>query len=725
MSDITKLNTETPWVRIDASDKDWKDIDARNHMQMYEQMLLIRRFEEQLLRLHSEGLLHGPAHASIGQEGAAVGCMSALGSSDKINGTHRMHHQFLAKALSHVSPEGYDPRHQDFHADMHDAVMRTLAEIMGLSPGFTGGRGGSMHLKWDACGALGSNAIVGSNPPHAVGYAMAEKMLGTNNIAVSFFGDGALQNGASYEAMNLAALYKLPVIFFCENNLYAVSTHISEQTRETRLSARGLGLGVPGVEVDGMNPVAVQCAMSWARNYIDENSGPVLIEAQTYRFLHQSGPLKGSAFGYRTKEEEDSWRARDPLQVVPERLAKLGIVKKKDIDALEERVTSVLETALATLLEPADGVENTRRIRPSLWPSSDSVEYGIRGNLEELNDKTVLESSDLSENATKPMKYLDAMSLVALSNMERDENVIILGEDVHRLRGGTSGATKGISERFPDRLIGTPISENGFTGMAVGAALNGLRPIVEIMYPDFALLAADQLFNQAAKIRHMFGGDHAMPLVVRSRVSAGTGYGSQHSMDAGGLFALYPGWRIVAPTTPHDYIGLFNAALYSNDPVLIVEYATLFPNVGPVPVDDTQFIVPFGKARTVRSGTDCTLVTYGGVLPNALAAVEESGVDAEVIDLRTIDPMGMDWQAIGQSLARTNRLIIAEETTRGTSIGTHIVKGVQERFFDDLDHEIVHVSGSNSSPVVSKVLEQAALAGTAEFMNGLAEVMDR
>ena len=196
-------------------------------------------------------------------------------------------------------------------------------------------------------------------------------------------------------------------------------------------------------------------------------------------------------------------------------------------------------------------------------------------------------------------------------------------------------------------------------------------------------------------------------------------------MDAGGLFALYPGWRIVAPTTPHDYIGLFNAALYSNDPVLIVEYATLFPNVGPVPVDDTQFIVPFGKARTVRSGTDCTLVTYGGVLPNALAAVEESGVDAEVIDLRTIDPMGMDWQAIGQSLARTNRLIIAEETTRGTSIGTHIVKVVQERFFDDLDHEIVHVSGSNSSPVVSKVLELAALAGTAEFMNGLAEVMDR
>lgn len=725
MSEVTKLITETPWLRIDASDEDWKNINERNHIQMYEQMLLIRRFEERLLNLKSEDLLHGPAHASIGQEGAAVGCMSALNSGDKINGTHRMHHQFLAKALNHVSPEGYDPRNQDFPADMQDVVMRTMAEVLGLSPGFTGGRGGSMHLKWDACGALGSNAIIGGNPPHAVGYAMAEKMRNTGNIAVTFFGDGAIQNGASYEAMNLAALYKLPVIFFCENNLYAVSTHVSEQTRETRLSARGLGLGVPGVEVDGMDPVAVQGAMSWARSHIEEKSSPVLIEALTYRFLHQSGPLKGSAFGYRSKEEEESWRDRDPLKIMPQRLEKLGIAKRKDLERLEERVISVLDTALATLVESVDDAGNTQRIRPVLWPSPDTVEYGIRGNLEELNDLPVRESGNFAEDATKPMNYLEAMSLVALSNMERDERIIILGEDVHRLRGGTSGATKGIYERFPGRLIGTPICENGFTGLAVGAALNGLRPIVEIMFPDFALVAADQLFNQAAKIRHMFGGEHPLPLVVRSRVTAGTGYGSQHSMDASGLFALYPGWRIVAPTTPHDYIGLFNAAIHSDDPVLIVEYATLFTSQGPVPTDDLNFIVPFGKARTVRNGTDCTLVTYGGVLPNALAAIEESGIDAELIDLRTIDPMGMDWQALGRSLARTNRLIIAEETTRGTSIGTHIVKGVQERFFDDLDHEIVHVSGTKSSPVVSKVLEQAALAGKAEIINGLAEVMDQ
>ncbi len=259
--------------------------------------------------------------------------------------------------------------------------------------------------------------------------------------------------------------------------------------------------------------------------------------------------------------------------------------------------------------------------------------------------------------------------------------------------------------------------------MAIGAALDGLRPVVEIMYPDFVLVAADQLFNQAGKVRHMFGGKSAMPLVVRSRVSAGSGYGSQHSMDAGGLFALYPGWRIVAPSTPYDYIGLFNAAIRCDDPVLIIEHQSLFQTKGPVPTQDFDYIVPFGKARTVRRGNACTVVTYGGVIAETLAAIEATGIDAEVIDLRTLDPMGLDWAAIGDSLARTNRLLVAEETTRGTSIGAHIVKQVQERFFDQLDHEIVHVSGTHSSPVVSKVLERAALARREEIAQGLRAVV--
>lgn len=717
-----KLALETPWLRIAADESDWRDIEPADHLRMLEQMLLIRDFEQKLLELAKEGVLHGPAHSSIGQEAVAVGCMAMLGTDDKINGTHRMHHQFLAKALNHVSPDGYDPSRDAFTDEMQDAVMRTLAEILGLSPGFTGGRGGSMHLKWDACGVFGSNAIVGGNPPHAVGYAMAEKLRGTDNVAVTFFGDGAMQNGAAYESMNLAALYDLPVVFVCENNLYAVSTRVDEQTRERRLAARAPGLGVPGLEVDGMDPVSVRAATSWARQRIREGAGPVLIEALTYRFFHQSGPLTGSAFGYREKDEEQSWTNRDPVIAVPRRLIELGLTDESTVETLRDRATRAVDAAIDALVEQ-DESKRSRRVIPSLWPDPATVEHGVRGNLAELADVPAREVEDVDAGEMKEMKYIEAVSLAARTAMERDASVIILGEDVHRLRGGTAGATRGIGEKFPDRLIGTPICENGFTGLGVGAALNGLRPVVEIMYPDFALVAADQLFNQAAKVRHMFGGDHPLPLVVRSRVSAGTGYGSQHSMDSVGLFALYPGWRIVAPTTPFDYVGLFNAAIRCDDPVLVIEYQNLFAQRGPVPVDDLDYVVPFGKAKVIRPGDACTVVTYGGVVPTTLEAVSDSGIDADVIDLRTLDPMGMDWDTIGDSVKRTHRLVVAEQTTRGTSLGAHIVKAAQERLFDWLDAEIVHVSGTHSSPVVSKVLEQAALAGTKEIAAGLAEVM--
>ncbi len=724
MSRIVELRMETPWLRMEATEEDWMGAGRTLHLRIYEQLLLIRRFEERLLALKLQDLLHGPAHASIGQEAGAVGCMSTLSSGDKINGTHRMHHQFLSKALNHVVPEGYDPSHDSFTPEMQEIVMRTMAEILGLSPGFTGGRGGSMHLKWDACGVLGSNAIIGGNPPHAVGYALAEKLRGSENVAVTFFGDGALQNGTSYEAVNLAALYDLPVIFFCENNLYAVSTHVREQTREQRLAARSIGLGVPGIEVDGMDPIAVRAAMLWARRHIRDRAGPVFVEALTYRFLHQSGPLKGSAFGYRDKEEEQEWVLRDPLERVPERLEAMGILNEGAREIYEDRVRVVLDRAETELLESAGDASNRRRIIPALWPAPSAVDHGIRGDGSEFDGAAVRELEDWSAEDLVEITFGESLPMAALYNMERCEEMIILGEDVHRLRGGTAGATRGVRDRFPDRLIATPICENGFTGLAVGSALNGLRPVVEIMYPDFCLVAADQLFNQAAKVRHMFGGGHALPLVVRSRVTAGSGYGSQHSMDAGGLFALYPGWRIVAPSTPHDYIGLFNAAVRSNDPVLVIEYGSLFPLTGMVPKHDLDYVVPFGKSKTVRDGRDCTIVTYAGILPMAMEAVEKTGFDADVIDLRTLDPLGLDWEAIGASLFRTNRLLIAEQNARGTSIGTHIVKGVQERFFDHLDAEIVHVSGSLSAPVVSKSLEAAALADATDIARGLEELME-
>src|SRR5215475_11216764 len=274
MARTQTLATDTPWLRLDLDESDWRAESPEALAGWLEQMLLIRRFEEKILELHALGLIHGPAHAAIGQEAGAVGAMSALGREDKINGTHRAHHQVLAKLVNAASPARYNALADEYTPGMAKTVEGVMAEIMGLRSGFCGGRGGSMHMRHGTGGIPGTSAIIGGNLPHAAGYALADKLLGRDHVSVAFFGDGTLMAGAAYEAMNIAALYTLPVIFFLENNFYAVSTHVREQTRETRLSSRGPMLGIPAIEVDGMELLAVRHAMQEARRIIAKRGGP-------------------------------------------------------------------------------------------------------------------------------------------------------------------------------------------------------------------------------------------------------------------------------------------------------------------------------------------------------------------------------------------------------------------------------------------------------------------
>jgi 2-oxoisovalerate dehydrogenase E1 component len=529
-------------------------------------------------------------------------------------------------------------------------------------------------------------------------------------------------NGAAYEAMNLAALYDLPVVFFLENNFYAVSTHVREQTRETRLAARAQGLGIPAIEVDGMDLMAVRKAMDWARQRITQDRGPVFIEILTYRFFHQQGATLGSAFGYRSKDEEDDWQARDPVVHFPRQLVARKVVTEAQVAEIDRRSRALCDEAVDWLTEREPG-SNRRRIVPAHWPDPARVDHGIRGDLSELKGERTRELEEVAPDELVEAKYQDCMATALRVNLERAPEMIVLGEDIHRLRGGTHGATRGLPEAFPERVIPTPICENGFIGMALGAALNGLRPVVEIMFPDFCLVGADALFNGVNKVRHMFGGDFPVPIVVRSRVAAGTGYGSQHMGDACGLFALYPGWRILAPSTPFDYIGLMNAAIRCDDPVMVMEHVDLFPTTGPIPKDDLDYIVPIGKAKIARAGRACTVVAYSKMVGLALDATVETGIDAEVIDLRTVDPWGMDWATVEASVRRTGRLLIVEQGARGPTLGARIAQEIQERCFDWLDHEILRVTGGDAAPVVSKVLEQAALAGPPQVAAGLRAVV--
>lgn len=717
------LTPAAPWVEVVATDEDWDSADPQLLRTFYAQLVWIRAFEQYVLDLAGAGLIHGPAHSSIGQEGGAVGSVLALTSEDSVNGSHRGHHQFLAKALHHVEPKGMDPLAPPSDA-VRDVLLRTLAEIAGLDRGWSHGRGGSMHLQWKEAGAMGTNAIVGGGVPQAAGFAFAHQRSGTDAVSVTYFGDGAVNIGSTLETMNLAGAWALPVCFFIENNRYAVSTSVEEATAEPRLSARGMGFNLASWKVDGQDPLAVHLAMTEAVEHMRAGRGSTVVEVDTYRFFHQNGGFAGSAFGYRDKEEEKAWRLRDPLTITSAHLERLGLLADGEADRALAQAKAVMEEIGGVLLEPVpDGKPGQRRIRADEWPDPAWVDVGVRGDLSEMDDARVV-AAEGHAVPVHDMKLVESIAAVLGRRMETDPGVIVMGEDVHRLNGGTNGATRGLAERFPDRVLGTPISENAFTGLACGVALDGrFTPVVEFMYADFMWVAADQLFNQVARARHMYGGDGAVPLVLRSKVAMGTGYGSQHSMDPAGIFATSAGWRIVAPSTPYDYVGLMNAALRCQDPVVVLEHVDLYNAVGPGPVDDLDFCLPVGKAAIRREGKDATILTYLGMVPFVLEAVEEFGeVDAEVIDLRWLDRASIDWDTIEASLTKTNQVLIAEQGAVGTSYGGWLADEIHRRFFDLLDAPVRRVTGAEASPSISKVLERAAIAQKDEVIAELTEI---
>src|SRR5487761_1806917 len=342
MSRVKRLTPAAEWSELSTTPADWKAADPALLATMLGELHLIRAFEQTVLELAGEGLVHGPAHSSIGQEGGAVGSIVSLRSSDAVNGSHRGHHQFLAKAITHVT-KGVLDLGSLVTQEVAEVLQRTLAEILGLAQGYCAGRGGSMHLQWFEAGALGTNAIVGGGVPMAAGNAWAQKHSpagpdGTD-LTVTYFGDGAANIGSVLESLNLASAWKLPVCFFIENNGYAVSTTVEEATGEPRLSARALGFGITSWRGDGMDPLAVHLVMEKAAERLRAGEGPVVVDALVYRFFHQNGPYPGSAFGYRSKEEEAGWRgggaADRPARGHSAReMIKLGLIDEAGVAAV-------------------------------------------------------------------------------------------------------------------------------------------------------------------------------------------------------------------------------------------------------------------------------------------------------------------------------------------------------------------------------------------------------
>lgn len=717
---LNQIPMATQMQELVVEDSDWEQLSASDAKKLVMLTLACRRFEETILQLDKLGLVHGPAHSSIGQDGASAGCLAALPADTKINGTHRSHHNCMSKLLSALYSDEFDPVSANrMPGEMRSEVLGMMSEVLGLRTGWNGGRGGSMHMRRDELGIMGTDAIVAGGIPLAAGVAFADKVRATGAITVTFFGDGAIHQGTAHEAMNLAALYGLPMIFFLENNHYAVSMSVEQSTRETSLITRPAAHGIPALRVDGMNPFAAWLAGRWAERYIADHGGPVFIEADVYRYYHQSRPFPGSAFGYRTKEEEAEWRGKDPIDFLKRELPSRGILSEAAIDSIDAIVKEAMNAAYAGIIE---GQGSSSRIRDELWPDTSDTDAGLTGDLSEFEEVRFTEQEDHRPRDMVELSLIEAMPKVMGAAMAKDDTIYVFGEDVANMNGGTVGATRGLVAQFPGRIVNTPITENGFCGLANGAATAGLKPVIELMYSDFVLVAADQLFNHSAKIRHLFNGKYSVPLVLRCRIPGIEGYGSQHSMDPAGIFALYPGWRIVAASNAFDYVGLMNTALRCTDPVLVIEHQGLYNRKSLVPKDFDHFI-PIGKARKVAEGTQITLVTTLAMVELCVEIAEEMGCSADIIDLRTLSLRDIDYETIGSSVRKTGNVAIIEQTTRGTSLGSHITDEIQRRFFDYLDQPVKRVTGGWAAPTVSKVLERAALAGPQDIRDAITSML--
>lgn len=701
-----KLIPDFNWYKWKSDKKENCSMDPLLAGRILFYVYVIHEFEHALLRLKNDDCIWGPVHTSVGQEAIAAASVTAIRKTDKFIATHRAHHQFLGKALHFVLPQTWDPTTEDLSEVGNEVIRRTLAEIMGLSNGYCGGRGGSMHLRFPKAGFIGSNAIVGGGIPLATGVAFAEKFNKTGNVVVCFFGDGAINQGSFHEACNLAGLWNLPVIFFLENNEYAVATHKDEACAVKELSIRASSYGMDGHIIDGNDPFAIYYIVNQVAEKIRNGGGPCLIEAKCYRRYHHAGDQPGSAFGYRSKKEEESWKQREVVLQFPRHLISLGLLNEK----LSARIKEIAINSVSKAVDDCTLPRTPRKVRMELCPSPESVNDGLRSNRLEWKNITFSEREHFT--SFKDIRYSDAIAAVIGRWLEKDHQTIVLGEEVANFGGGAYGATKGLPNQYPDRVLNTPISEAGFVGLSLGAAILGMHPIVEIMFADFTLVAADQIFNQIGKARYMYGNTTDLPLVIRTRMSLGSGYGAQHSMDPVGLYALFPGWRIVAPANAFDYVGLFNAAMRSLDPVVILEHQALYNTKTQVPLNDLDYFIELGKARTIVNGEDVTLIAYSSLVPRCeklLSRLEEARVYAELIDLRTVDYPSIDYATIGESVRKTGTAVIVEEAPRSQSIGSTLAKNIMDKFFDYLDSPVACLTSLDVPLPVSRTLETTAL----------------
>ncbi len=641
---------------------------------LYRTMQIIRQTEEELARCHQRGLIHGACHTYVGQEAIATGVCAHFSQHDPIFSTHRGHGHALAK--------GMPPR-------------ELIAELFGRETGCSRGRGGSMHLFCPEIGMMGTSGIVGPCLLQACGGGYSSKILKNGTVAAAFFGDGAVNNGAFHEGLNMASIWRLPVLFICENNQYATEVPFSYSSGNSSVGSRGAAYGMPGITVDGNDVLEIYRVAEEAIARAKKGGGPTLIECKTYRTrAHAEGM---GDFTYRTKEEVASWKERCPIT----RLKASMISKSSRDEEFTQRFLSIEQEVANVVREGREFAET------SSPPTAQSATTHVFA--EPLSRPHSASPSEPGPGANeRPLSFV-AATLEALEHaMEADPTIFIMGEGIG-VRGGNFMTTHGLYAKFgPERLCDTPICERGFVGLACGAGMTGTRPVIDFMFIDFINDSFGEIVNQIAKMQYMSSGRLKMPVLLRGCGGVGHSAATHHSGMYHSIYSHIPGLRVIVPSTPYDAKGLMAHALRSDDPVLFLEHRELMQTKGHVPTE--HYEIPFGQARIHRPGTDVTVVALSLMVQHALQAAEQltaEGISVEVIDPRTVSPLDID--TILKSVSKTGRMLVVDEAFGPCGFASEIAAQVSDAGFDDLDAPIKRLHGAQAPTPYAPTLEQAVV----------------
>ncbi|HIN30817.1 TPA: dehydrogenase [Candidatus Poribacteria bacterium] len=655
-------------------------------LSLYRRMQVIRQTEEQLARSHQRGLVHGACHTYVGEEAIASAVCEHLRPDDVVFSTHRGHGHALAKGL--------EPR-------------ELIAELYGREGGCSMGRGGSMHIFKPEIGMMGTSGIVGPCILQACGGGYSFKIKGTDNVSVAFFGDGAVNNGAFHEGLNMASIWNLPSIFVCENNQFATEVPFEYASAIPDVWRRAQNYGIPGFEVDGNDVLEIYQIAQEAVKRARDGEGPTLIECKTYRTrAHAEGM---GDFTYRTREDVEEWKEKCPIKRFRQVVTEDDFVVEDELNEIDREVTELVTQAQkwAEASPYPDGTTAAKHVyceRPSP-PSSPIQNF----------------APEVSGSERREITYI-AATLEALSEeMACNDNIFVMGEGSGK-RGGNFNTTTGLFDIYgTDRLCDTPICERGFVGLAGGAAMTGTRPVIDFMFADFIMDAVGETINQIAKMQYMSSGRIKMPVLLRGCVGIGHSAATHHSGNYYHMYGHFPGLRVVVPSNAYDAKGLMKRALNCDDPVIFLEHRELLTTKTHVPAEEYE--IEFGVSRIVRTGNDVTVVAIAKMVDETEKAAEElekQGISIEIIDPRTVSPL--DTDAVAESVAKTGRLLVVDEAFDQYGFSSEIAARVSDVAFDELDAPIKRLCGVFTPTPYSPTLEEAIIPNVSSIVNAVLEL---